>query len=226
LTSVDVGNTLRARVLATNSAGSGAAVSAPTTVVSSKAPKSISLDANQSIVVFGGSTMLTGAVSNGSPGESVTIVEHLVPAVRGLEVRDVATVQTTASGSFSLAVRPIAHTLFKATTGETSSNAVSVYVRPQLLLTHVGFHRFQLQAYAARSFRGRYGLLERWSSSRQRWTVVRRVVFTGAFAQMPTTMVSSALFRARPVGVHVRVILPRSQAAPWYLTGISNSTTA
>jgi len=226
LTSADVGNALRVRILATNTAGSSAAVSAPTAVVSAKPPKSISLATSQSIVVFGGSTQLTGAVSNGQPGESVTIVEHLVPAVRGLEVRDVATVQTAADGSFSLAVRPIAHTLFKATTGGTSSNAVSVYVRPRLLLTHAGLHRFQLRAYAARSFSGRYAILQRWSALQQHWIGVRRVFFRGAFVQTPMTVVSSAVFRARLAGVRIRVILSRSQTAPWYLTGISNSATA
>lgn len=157
LTSADVGNTLRVRVLATNTAGSGAAVSAATNVVSAKPPKSISLDTNQSIVTYGGSTMLTGSLANGQPGESVTIAEHMVPAVRGLSVRDVATVTTSQDGSFSLNVRPIAHALYRATTGQTSSNTVSVNVRPRLILARVGLHRFQVRAFAARSFRGRFG---------------------------------------------------------------------
>lgn len=228
LTSVDVGNTLRVRVLATNTAGSSAAVSAATNVVSAKTPKSISLDTNQSVVLYGRSTMLTGRVANGQPGESVTIAEHLVPAVRGLSVRDVATVTTSQDGSFSLTVRPIAHTLYRATTGQTSSNTVSVNVRPRVILNRIGLHRFRVRAIAARSFRGRFGVLQRWSSSRHHWIGVRRVFFTNAFATntfagpMPT-LVSSAAFRARPVGVRIRVVLPRSQTAPWYLTGISNS---
>ena len=226
LASVDVGNTLRVRVRASNTAGSRVAVSAPTAVVSARPPKSISLESSQSIVVYGGSAMLTGSVSNGQAGEPVQIVEHLLPAVRGLQVRDVATVHTTADGSFSLAVQPLVHTLYKATTGETSSNAVSLSVRPRLRVSHTGLHRFLLRAIAARSFRGRYAVVQRWSSPRQHWIGIRRVFFRSAFAGISPTIVSRAVFHARLGGVKLRVILPRSQTAPGYLTGLSNSVTA
>jgi hypothetical protein len=170
--------------------------------------------------------MLTGAVANGQAGEQVTIVEHLVPPLRGVTSRTVATVRTASDGSFSAAVRPIARAQYKASTGETSSNAVSIFVRPKLRLSHVGFHRFLVRAFAARSFRGRFGVLQRWSSPRHRWIGLRRVFFTSSFFTSSTTVVSRAAFRARPGGVKIRVVLPRSQTAPWYLTGISNSATA
>ena len=224
LTSVDVGNTLRVRVRAANAAGARAVVSAASAVVSAKAPKSVTLDTNESIVLFGGSATLTGSVANGQAGDQVTIVERLVQPVRGLQSRTLATVRTASDGSFSTTVRPIALAQYRASTGEASSNTVSIYVRPKLRLSHVrGQHRFLLRAYAARSFRGHYGMLQRWSSSRQHWVGVRRVFFTSSYFASSTTVVSRALFRARPVGVRIRVILPRGQAAPWYLTGISNS---
>ena len=223
LTSVDVGNTLRVRVRADNSAGARAVVSAATAVVSARAPKSVTLDANQSILLFGSSATLSGSVANGQAGEQVTIVERLVQPVRGLQSRTVATVRTASDGSFSTTVRPIARAQYKASAGEASSNTVSIFVRPKLRLSHVGFHRFSIRAFAARSFRGHYGLLQRWSSSRQHWIGVRRVFFTSSYVASSTTVVSRAGFRARPGGVRIRVILPRGQAAPWYLTGISNS---
>lgn len=226
LTSVDIGNTLRTRVRASNSAGASVAVSAATSVVSAKAPKSVSLDANQSIVVYGGSAMLSGTVSNGQAGESVTVAEHLVTPVRGVQDRPTTTVRTSTDGSFSLTVRPIICTLYKATTAETSSNAVSLLVRPQLRLSHVGLHRFSMRAIAARSFRGNYGLLQRWSAMKQRWVTVRRVFFTRSFTTASPTIVSRAVLRARFGGARIRVTLPRSQTKPGYLTAVSNSARA
>jgi len=223
LTSVDVGNTLRVRVRAANAAGARAVVSGATGVVSAKAPKSVTLDTNQSIVLFGGSATLTGSVANGQAGDQVTIVERLVQPLRGLQSRTVATVRTASDGSFSTTVSPIARAQYKASAGEATSNTVSVSVRPTLHLARVGFHRFSVRVFAARSFRGHYGMLQRWSSSRQHWIGVRRVFFTSSYFAGSTTVVSRALFRARPVGVRIRVILPRGQGAPWYLTGISNS---
>lgn len=223
LTSVDVGNTLRVRVQARNTAGTHAVVSAPTAVIAARAPKSISLDASQSILVYGASTTLTGSVANGQAGEQVTIVERLVQPLRGLTSRTIATVHAASDGSFSAVVRPIARARYRASTGETSSNTVSVYVRPKLRLSHIGFHRLQIRALAARSFRGRYGVLQRWSLPRQHWISVRRVSFTRSYFVSSSTVVSRAVFRARPGGLRVRVVLPRSQTAPWYLTGVSNS---
>jgi len=150
LTSVDVGNTLRVRVRAKNPAGARAVVSAPTAVIAAKVPRSISLDASQSIVLYGGSTMLTGTLANGQAGDQVTIVEHLVQPIRGLETRTITTVRTASDGSFSAAVKPIARAQYKATSGETTSNTVSIDVRPSLRLSRIGFHRFQLRAFAAR----------------------------------------------------------------------------
>jgi hypothetical protein len=222
VTSVDVGNRLRVRVRATNSAGTSTATSLATAVVIAKAPKSLALDASASLAVYGGSVTLTGSVANGQAGESVTITEHRVPAVGGLETQTVATVQTAADGSFSLDVRPVIHTVYKASTGQTSSNAVSVQVRPRVSLTRIGSHRFVARVVAARSFVGRYGLLQRWSLRRHHWTSVRRLFFSGALTTTSPTVVSRVTFRTRLGGARVRVLIPRSQTAPGYLMAFSN----
>jgi hypothetical protein len=220
LTSADVGNRLRVRVRASNSADSGTATSAATAVVAAQPPKSVSLHGGQSIVVYGGSMNLFGSVANGQPGESVTISEQQVPSFSGAQARTVATVQTGTDGSFNAVVRPTIHTLYRASAGQTSSNTVSVNVRPRLSLTRVGLHRFALRAMAARSFVGRYGVLQR--LSRHHWISLRRVFFTRAFPAVTPTITSRAVFRARLGGARIRVLVPASQVAPGYLAAVSN----
>jgi hypothetical protein len=224
LTSVDVGNRLRVRVRASNDAGSGTATSLPTAVVAAQPPKSVSLHTSQSVVVYGGTVTLFGSLANGQPGESVTVTEQRVPAFSG--VQTLATVQTNAEGSFSLDVRPVTRTLYRASNGQTTSNTVSINVRPRVSLTRIGFHRFAVRALAARSFVGRFGVLQRWSSRMHHWVSVRRVFFTRAFPAASPTITSRAVFRARFGGARIRVLVPRSQTAPAYLAGVSNIRSA
>jgi hypothetical protein len=222
LTSVDLANRLRVRVRAANSAGATNATSLATAVVTAKAPKSLALDASRSAVIYGGSIMLTGSVANGQAGESVTITEQRVPAVGGLQTQTVTTVQASADGTFSAAVHPLIHSLYRASTGQTTSNAVSVQVRPKAILTRIGVHRFLARVVAARSFVGKYGLLQRWNVRRHHWISVRRVFFTRELTITSPTVVSRATFRARFGGAKIRVLVPSSQTAPGYLLASSN----
>src|SRR5262245_53930159 len=96
LTSADVATRLRVRVRASNSAGASTALSLATGVVGAPTPpKSLSLHAGRSTVVYGGAVNLFGPVANGQPGETVTITEQRVPAFSGVNVQTAATAQTT-----------------------------------------------------------------------------------------------------------------------------------
>ena len=222
LTAADVGNRLRVRVRASNDAGARTATSAATAVVAAL-PKTLSLNVSQSTVQYGRAVTLFGSVGNGQAGEPVTIIEHQLPSFSGTEVRSLATVQINAEGRFSLLVRPQSHTLYTASNGQTTSNAVSVNVRPRVSLTRSSGHRFVLRAVAARSFVGRYGVVQRWSVRTHHWRSLRRVFFTRAFPGESPTITSRAVFRARLGGARIRVLVPRSTG---YLSGTSNVLSA
>jgi hypothetical protein len=222
LTSADVGNRLRVRVRASNSAGASTALSLATAVVGTTPPKSLSLHAGRSTVVYGGAVNLFGSVANGQPGESVTITEQRVPAFSGVNVQTAATVQTTSDDTFNVVVHPIVHALYRASSAQTASNTISINVRPRLILSRVGSHRFALQALAARSFVGRSGVVQRFSVRAHRWISLRRVFFTRAFQNVSPTITSRAVFRARLGGARIRVFVASSQLTPGYVSGVSN----
>jgi hypothetical protein len=174
--------------------------------------------------VYGGTVNLFGSVANSQQGESVSISEQPIPSFSG--VRTVATVQTATDGSFSAVVRPLIRTLYRASSGQATSNAIAINVRPRLTLTRIGSHRFALKALSARSFTGRYGVLQRFSVRTHRWIGVRRVFFTRAFPGVSPTITSRASFRARFGGARIRVFVPRSQLSPGYVSGVSNVASA
>jgi hypothetical protein len=224
LTSVDVGNTLRVRVSASNDAGTRSETTVPTSVIAAKpaASASVSLDASRSSVIYGGAVLLSGSVSNGQSGQSVTITERRVPSGRISQVREVATLTTRSSGDFSVTVRPPIHAVYTARIGATRSDSVSVNVRPRIRLTRLAGHRYLLRAMAVRSFVGKYGLLQRWNRRAQVWVSVRRVYLTRSTVGLSPTVVSRRVFRAQLGRVSIRVLMPLSQTVPGYISGTSN----
>lgn len=224
LTSADVGNTLRVRVRASNSGGASTATSDQTAVVRSQASEGVRLGTNTSVVTYGRSLVLSGQVENAGAGESVTIVERRSPAVRGLQVRTITGVKTDDDGSFSATVRPLIQATYTAEAAGNESNAVPVQVRPLVKFTHAGFHRYMVRAWAARSFKGKIAVLQRWNSSSHHWVSIKRVRFSRAFVGA-TTVTSRAIFRAAPGRVKIRMNLSRGQTRPGYAAAISNSLT-
>ena len=223
LTSVDLGNKLRVRVRASNSVGSRSVVSLPTPVVTAQPPKSLSLHAGQSVVVYGRAVSLFGSLANGQVGDAVTINERPIPSFSGVDVRTVATVQTSTDGSFNAAVRPASRAQYRASNGQATSNTVTINVRPRLSLRRIGLHRFAVTATAARSFLGRYGVVQR--LRHHRWVSMRRVFFTRALPGV-SPLASRAVFRARLGGSRIRVFVPSSQVSPGYVSGVTNVTFA
>jgi hypothetical protein len=95
------------------------------------APASVTLGVGAPILVYGTQATLTGTVSNGQGGETVTIAAQSYgePARR-----QVATVATGAGGGFAFTVTPTIQTTYVATWKTASSQVVTVQVRPKLTL--------------------------------------------------------------------------------------------
>jgi hypothetical protein len=86
-------------------------------------------------------------------------------------------------------------------------------------LTPASGHRFVLQATAARSFVGRYGVVQRLLA--HRWISLTRVFlfFTRAFPVVSPTVNSRAIFRMRIGRARIRVVVP---SGPGYLAAASS----
>src|SRR5919204_331427 len=212
-------------IFAFTGVGTASASSAPQNT--SPPTISVSLDVSRSIVIYRGAVTLSGSVSNAQAGQPVTIMEHRFPFGRSAQVRELATVKTAADGSFSVLARPVIRTLYTAKVGNTRSDAVPVNVRPLIRLTHAGArHRFLVRAAAARSFAGKYVVLQRWNRRTHVWVGVRRIYFRSAVAGISPTVVSCATFRAHFGRVLIRVFMPLRQTVPGYISGSSNAVTS
>jgi len=93
------------------------------------APASVTLGAGAPIGVYGGQTMLTGTVSNGQGGETVTVMAQKFGENAAQRL---ATTTTGTGGGFALAVAPTILTTYVASWKGASSQVVTLQVRPKL----------------------------------------------------------------------------------------------
>jgi hypothetical protein len=138
-------------------------------------------------------------------------------------VRTVLTVTATADGTFSLRVRPLAQTVYVATADTSSSDPLAINVRPRVRLGLIGRTRGVLRASAARSFVHKRWVLQVFHPRRHVWVSMKRVRLTRSAPTISPTIVTSASFRLHiRRGLRLRVLVPGSQTAPGYVSGVSN----
>ena len=129
-----------------------------------------------------------------------------------------ATAQTVSGGHWSDVVKPTIETSYQAKWKSATSSTVSVKVRPLITLTLVSqaTGRFSTKVSGARSFAGKFVLVQRLSSSGV--VTLKRVTLDAN---------SAATFRVRLQHgrSRLRVVMPTSQTAPGYITGTSNVVT-
>lgn len=188
------------------------------------AAETLTLAAKPQIVVYGGKTTLSGAASSQQAGQNVDLLGSacgVAPA--STAASKVTTVATTTGGAFSALVQPLKNTAYTAKLRNTSSQAVTVKVRPRLRLGKVALKRYSLRVSAAQSFAGKYATFQRYNAALSRWVKVKRVLLRANSTGVAPTVISSVTFRSSvPARLRVRVILPQLQVGSCYLAGRSN----
>ena len=185
------------------------------------APETLTLAARPLIVVYGGKTTESGALSTQQVGENVDL---LGTACGQTAASKAMTVATTAGGAFSALVQPLRNTAYIAKLRNTSSQAVTVKVRPRLRLGKLAAKRYSLRVFAARSFAGKYATFQRYNATLRRWVNVKRVLLRANSTGVAPTVISSVTFRSSLSGrPRIRVVLPQLQVGACYMAGTSNA---
>jgi plastocyanin len=173
-------------------------------------PPEVTLDVDAPILFYGHSTTLTGKVSSGDSGESVTITSH----PEGSSAQQVTTATTTTGGAFTATVKPTIQTDYSATWKGTTSQLASVQVRPLVRLTHYTATRLFAKVSSSISYQGHVVYLQRLSPVG--WLTVKRYVL-GANSGRLFTAPHHRGYRT------YRVALTATQAGPGYMNSWSNS---
>src|SRR5216684_483468 len=184
------------------------------TATGTAAAPSVTISASRPSVVYGGSVSLSGKIADSSAGQTVNVLAEPSGAS---SFSALGSVTTTAGGHWTDAVKPTIETAYEAT-WMSSTSSTTVKVRPLITLTLVNASNgtFSTKVTAARSFAGKFVLVQRLSS-------------TGLVTLKKVTLDanSSASFRVRlhPGRSRLRVVMPSSQTAPGYIAGTSNVLT-
>jgi hypothetical protein len=187
--------------------GAGAGTAAP--------PQSVTISVSRPSVVYGGSVTLSGKVSDSKAAQTVDVLAEPYGAT---SFAALGSVTTTAGGRWTDVVKPTIETSYQAKWKSATSSTVTVKVRPLITLTLVSLSTgtFSTKVTAARSFAGKFVLVQRLSS-------------TGVATLKKATLDagSAATFRVRlhPGRSRLRVVMPSSQTAPGYITGMSKVLT-
>lgn len=187
------------------------------TVIVRGPPPSVTLAASLPIVKFGTEITLSGAVSNGKTGETVTLVA-LPFGETSKQV--IATLQTTTGGVFSFGVTPQIFTTYQAQWRSTESS-VTVQVAPTIKLpgaSRTGYFHFYVTA--ATSFAGHFVYLQRFTKLRE-WVSIRKLLLGPKSGRIISLrFVRAAIPRGR---WSIRILLTPEQAGAGYLQATSGS---
>jgi hypothetical protein len=183
-------------------------------------PRSITIAASPTAIVYGGRVTLAGSISPAEANERIQVEARACGQNSFTRLSDT---RTTAAGTWTVAAAPLLNTAYQARARGVSSQQVAVQVRPRMALAKVRAHRFRVTVSAAQSFAGKRATFQRFSRALGRWVRVRGVTLTSVQMGTPT-VVTRATFRSGiRSGRRVRAVLAQSQVGACYLGGISNA---
>jgi plastocyanin len=184
----------------------------------------VSIGAAPALVAYGKSPTISGAVSSGASGETVTLNAMACGTTTFARVRSVT---TTANGAWSSPVKPTLNTVYQATWKNAKSAQLTEKVAPALSLKRVRAHRFTASLTAAQAFTGKYVVLQRYARAKRAWKTVKRVTLRTAKPGVAPTIVTSAGFRATVArGTRLRLVLTQNQAGTCYAAARSSAIRA
>jgi plastocyanin len=181
----------------------------------------VTLKASAPQVAYGGSVTLSGVVSNGAAGETVTL--DAMECGKTTFAR-VVSVRSVAQGAWNSAVKPTMNTVYRSSWKNATSAQVAEKVAPAISLKRLRPSRFSATVTAAQSFAGKYVVLQRYVRTRRAWKTVKRVTLRTAKAGTAPTLITSAGFRARGTrGFRLRLLLTQPQAGACYAPARSSA---
>src|SRR5712691_375517 len=173
---------------------------------------SVTIAASRPVVVYGQSVTLSGTVSSHKTGETVTLASE--PCGKSA-FSDFATATTTTRGAWNSVAKPTIQAVYRASWMTTTSQDVTVKVRPlvQLKLVSAAHGSFSVSVTGDRAFTGQFVLVQRLTSAGT--IIVKHVTLDASSSATFTVRLHRGLSR-------LRAVFPTSQAAPGYITGTSN----
>ena len=184
----------------------------------------VSLTAAPPTVAYGQSVTLSGVVSSGAPGESVTVDAMECGKTAFTKI---ATATSAANGTWTSATKPALNTVYRASWKNAKSAQLPEKVGPVVKLKRVRAGRFSTSVTAGQSFAGKYVVLQRYVRARRAWKTVKRVTLRSVKPGTAPTMISSAGFGARVARrTSLRALLTQAQAGTCYAAAHSRTIKA
>ncbi len=173
-------------------------------------PPAITIGTAAPIIDYGQSTHISGAVSNGKAGETVTVWAQPYGTVSPVQV---ATLLTAANGVWDLVVKPTLLTTYQAHWKTTVSQQVGVQLRPNVVFS--AYKRYgSVKVKTDRSLTGKKVYLQKFTRFHE-WVKVRPVVLGNGSAKR------FLLGLPRGHRYAVRIFMSLNQVGAGYLDGFS-----
>jgi plastocyanin len=174
----------------------------------------VTLTAAPTTVAYGHSATLSGVVSSGAAGETVSVEAMECGKTTFAKV---GTATSAANGAWTSTTKPVINTVYRASWKNTKSAQLTEKVSPVVTLKRVRTGRFSTSVTAAQTFVGKYVVVQRYVRARRAWKTVKRVTLRTVKPGTAPTMISSSGFGARVARrTPLRALLTQAQAGTCY----------